>query len=64
MFPFKNLFETISLHSNNLLNIDIIVEVRRSRMEREGFYTDNWMNWEHYAKVLKAKHHLLQEEAL
>ena len=60
MFPFKNLFETISLQSNNSVNIDIIVEIRRSRMEREGFYTENWMNWEHYAKVLKAKQEQLQ----
>jgi hypothetical protein len=40
------------------LNISLIVSLRRIRLEREGWFTD-YINWEHYTKVLEAKQKLV-----
>jgi hypothetical protein len=40
---------------NSNININLIVETRRAQMEREGHFSDEWINWQHYARVLEAK---------
>lgn len=37
------------------LNIPLLISIRRVKMEREGWFTDNYINWDHYTKVLQAK---------
>lgn len=54
---FQNLFEFKSnINDVNIANINIksVVENRRLRMLENGFDVD-YINWEHYAKVLEAK---------
>lgn len=58
MLGFKDLFNSIS--RKHEVNVEVVVEVRRAQLEREGFFTDDWIDWRHYAKVLKAKQELLQ----
>lgn len=53
MVQFKNIF--LRLCPKAKVNFDLIAQVRRVKMEQEGFRTDH-VNWEHYANVLKAKH--------
>lgn len=53
MIQFKNLLPRLSPTSK--IDFNLVVNVRRMKMEQEGFNTD-YINWEHYAKVLKAKH--------
>ena len=53
MLQFKNIFQ--GLRPKAKVNFDLVAQIRRVKMEREGFRTD-YVNWEHYAKVLKAKH--------
>ena len=43
------------------MNFLQLVSVRRAILQREGVNTDN-INWEHYAKVLEAKHQLLKAQ--
>jgi hypothetical protein len=50
---FRNIFDRIS--STARLNYRLLVETRRAKMIQEG-YEVNSINWEHYAKVLEAKH--------
>jgi hypothetical protein len=53
MGQFKNIFINFSpIH----LKMDFrkLVETRRAKLIKEG-YDVNWINWEHYAKVLEAK---------
>lgn len=59
MLGFKDLFNSISRRHE--VNVDVVVEVRRAQLEREGFFTDHWIDWRHYARVLKAKQELLQQ---
>lgn len=49
----------ISKHTK--ININLVVELRRANMEREGHFSDEWMNWSHYARVLEAKQKLLAD---
>jgi hypothetical protein len=58
MVQFKNLFLTIG--RNTAMNFTLIANIRRRKLEQEGFNTSN-INWEHYAKVLYAKQQLLQD---
>jgi hypothetical protein len=53
MIQFKNLLPRLSPTSK--IDFNLVVNVRRMKMEQEGFNTD-YINWEHYAKVLEAKH--------
>lgn len=53
MFQKWNLMKLFRLNSN--ININLIVETRRAQMEREGHFSDEWINWQHYARVLEAK---------
>ena len=57
MSIFKNIFLTIGSGIN--INFDQLVNVRRAKMKQEGYNIDN-INWEHYAKVLRAKHEILK----
>ena len=50
---FKNIFENLGFTIN--VNFKKLVEVRREKMIREGLDV-NFINWEHYARVLEAKH--------
>lgn len=43
------------------IDVQLIVEMRRVIMEREGHFSDEWINWKHYAKVLEAKKMLLPD---
>lgn len=52
MVQFKNLFK--SLTPGIKINFKIVANARKTKMEQEGFNTD-YINWEHYAKVLEAK---------
>jgi len=56
MKQFKNIF----LNLTKSINVDFkrLVFVRRAKMIEEGFNV-NSVNWDHYAKVLEAKHELL-----
>ena len=56
MIQFKNLLHRLSPTSK--LDFNLVVNVRRMKMEQEGYNTD-YINWEHYAKVLEAKHSML-----
>jgi hypothetical protein len=53
MIQFKNLLHRLS--ATTKVDFGLLVNIRRVRMEQEGFNTDH-INWEHYAKVLEAKH--------
>jgi coenzyme F420-reducing hydrogenase alpha subunit len=53
MLRFRNIFERIS--STARLNYRLLVETRRAKMIEEGYEVNN-INWEHYARVLEAKH--------
>lgn len=53
MKQFKNMLHRLS--TTPKVDFGLLVNIRRVRMEQEGFNTDN-INWEHYAKVLAAKH--------
>ena len=53
MKQFKNLLHRLSPVAK--INFELVVNIRRVKMEQEGFNTD-YINWEHYAKVLEAKH--------
>ena len=59
MFRLWNLMRVISKHTK--INISLVVELRRANMEREGHFSDEWMNWSHYARVLEAKQKLLAD---
>ena len=52
MKQFKNIF--LNLGNTVGINFSQLVEVRRAKLIQEGYNVDN-VNWEHYAKVLKAK---------
>jgi hypothetical protein len=56
---FKNIFRTID--ATTRMNFLQLVNVRRAILQRDGVNTDN-INWEHYAKVLEAKHQLLKAQ--
>ena len=56
---FKNIFLTIGSSMN--INFVQLVNVRRAKLQQEGYNTDS-VNWEHYAKVLEAKHQLLNAQ--
>jgi len=58
MIQFKSLLTCIS--KNTKINFQHLVQIRRCKMEREGYSTDR-INWEHYAKVLEAKQMRLPE---
>jgi hypothetical protein len=53
MIQFKNMLHRLS--ATTKIDFELAVNIRRLRMEQEGFNTDH-INWEHYAKVLEAKH--------
>jgi len=53
MSLFKNIFLNVNFTIN--MNFRQLVETRRAKMIAEG-YNVNHINWEHYAKVLEAKH--------
>jgi hypothetical protein len=57
MSIFKNIFHVID--ANTRMNFFQLVNVRRAILQRDGISTDN-INWEHYAKVLQAKHEILK----
>jgi len=50
---FKNIFTVID--SNTRINFKQLAKVRQSILEQEGLDTSR-INWDHYAKVLEAKH--------
>ena len=52
MKQFKNMLHRLS--ATTKVDFGLLVNIRRVRMEQEGFNTDH-INWEHYAKVLAAK---------
>lgn len=54
---FKNIFHTID--ANTRMNFLQLVNVRRAILQKDGIDTDR-INWEHYAKVLQAKHEMLK----
>jgi hypothetical protein len=54
---FKNIFNYIDAHTR--MNFKLLANVRRAKLEAEGLDTGN-VNWEHYAKVLEAKHEQLR----
>jgi hypothetical protein len=56
---FKNIFLTIG--ANARMNFLQLANVRRAILQREGINTNN-INWEHYAKVLEAKHEQLKSQ--
>jgi hypothetical protein len=53
MIQFKNIF--LSLGNRINVNYSKLVETRRVKMICDGLDV-NSINWEHYAKVLEAKH--------
>ena len=53
MIQFKNMLHRLS--ATTKIDFELAVNIRRLRIEQEGFNTDH-INWEHYAKVLEAKH--------
>lgn len=53
MKQFKNMLPQLTALSK--IDFKLAVNIRRIRMEKEGFNTTH-INWEHYAKVLEAKH--------
>jgi len=53
MKQFKNMLHRLS--TTPKVDFNLLVNIRRVRMEQEGFNTDH-IKWEHYAKVLEAKH--------
>lgn len=57
MLQFKDIFRTIS--ANTSINFDNLVKHREAVMRQQGFRTDS-INWELYAKILKAKHQELK----
>jgi len=54
---FKNIFHYIDGHTR--MNFQLLVNIRRAKLEAEGLDTGN-VNWEHYARVLEAKHEQLR----
>jgi hypothetical protein len=58
MIKFKNILHYIT--RDTIINLPLIVEIRKRRMELEGFPTDS-INWDHYAKVLIAKQKALKD---
>ncbi len=54
---FKNIFDRLS--ASTRINFSKMVETRRAKMINEG-YDVNYVNWEHYAKVLEAKHNAMK----
>ena len=58
MIGFKNILHYIT--RDTPINIPLIVQIRKRRMELEGFSTDR-INWEHYTKVLIAKQKALKD---
>lgn len=58
MKQFKNMLHRLS--TTPKVDFNLLVNIRRVRMEQEGFNTDH-IKWEHYAKVLEAKHARLIE---
>jgi hypothetical protein len=58
MIQFKNILFYIT--QNTPMNFEHLVQIRRCKMEEEGFDTSN-INWEHYAKVLYAKQRQLRD---
>jgi hypothetical protein len=57
MKMFKNIFDRLS--ASTRINFSKMVETRRAKMINEG-YDVNYVNWEHYAKVLEAKHNAMK----
>jgi len=58
MIQFKNILHYITRDS--VINLPLLVQIRRCKMEQEGFQTDN-INWEHYTRVLIAKQKALKD---
>jgi len=58
MIQFENILNYITRDS--VINLPLLVQIRRCKMEQEGLQTDN-INWEHYAKVLVAKQMALKD---
>ncbi len=58
MIGFKNILHSIT--RDTIINLPLIVQIRKRKMELEGFQTDN-INWEHYTKVLIAKQKALKD---
>lgn len=58
MIQFKNILHSIT--RDTIINLPLIVQIRKRRMELEGFSTDS-INWEHYTKVLVAKQRELKD---
>jgi hypothetical protein len=56
MSQFKNIFHTLKPGSK--FDFKHLAQIRKTKLEREGHSTD-CINWEHYAKVLEAKHQRL-----
>ena len=56
---FKNIFNYIDAQTR--INFEQLAYVRRAKLEAEGFRTDH-VNWEHYVKVLEAKHEELKSK--
>jgi len=57
MKQFKNIF--LNLSADARVNFNRIAETRRSKMIKDGLEV-NHINWEHYARVLEAKHEALK----
>lgn len=53
---FKNIFEHAGTEKLNFLQV---AKIRKDRMDREGYDT-RFINWDHYVKVLEAKHKSLK----
>lgn len=45
---------TLQMRCGIFLNVALMINLRRVKMEREGWFTD-YINWEHYTRVLEAK---------
>lgn len=58
MEQFKNILNYIT--RDTILDFFHLVEIRRSKLESEGFNTDH-INWDHYARVLVAKQKELKD---
>jgi len=57
MKQFSNIFAYLSASAN--MNFRLLAEHRRNQMIAEG-YDVSRTNWEHYARVLEAKHQQLK----
>lgn len=55
----STLFSNLMNHITEGINIPLLVNIRRAKMEEEGFDT-GYINWDHYTKVLEAKASLLR----